>query len=365
MSKSRRAVLVALAVLLVLLSAALFFVYHTIAGASAPYSETSMRNFLLETIRSDGASASIWFKGIQPGALRKSADAVVSDLFETSGLASTCVHSIDTRYFSIFGFNYTSVNINYYADLLPSSLPRAETEMEAVELFLDAFSRGDSLLYIATGNAQWTRETLCGIASSVFSNLDSSAEVSAFYCDIYPETGDDRALYLEIDYGVPYADRIACNMEMNYVLDDWAGEIEALGLTSDEDLYRAAHDLLIDRVEYDYVLAEAGDDYEDLTSSERFNRSAYGAAVTGKTVCSGYAYAYKELCDRLDLDCWVASGECGGPHAWNLVLLDDIVYLVDCTNDDGADNIYTCFLVPQRSWSVYGYELEPGYVVPW
>ena len=37
MSKSKRAILITLAVLLVLLTAALLFVYHTIDSASTPY----------------------------------------------------------------------------------------------------------------------------------------------------------------------------------------------------------------------------------------------------------------------------------------------------------------------------------------
>ena len=365
MSKSKRAILITLAVLLVLLTAALLFVYHTIDSASTPYSEKIFRSFLLETIQSDNTSATVWFRGIEPAALRESADGVVENLFETSGLAQTCVHSIDTHYVSVLGHIYTSISVHYYSGFVPSEMPFAATEAEAVDLFLDAFDDGETLLYIATDNERWNEETMQGIASSVFGNLSTSAEVSAYYLDIYPETGDDRALYLEIEYGVSEADRLAKTVEMNAALDEWADEIRALDLVGEEALYRAAHDLILDRVEYDFDLADASDSYDDMSNQDKFNRSAYGAAVTGKTVCSGYAYAYKELCDRLALPCWVANGSCGGPHAWNLVLLDGAVYIVDCTNDDeeGADNAY--FLLPQRSWGLYGYELDPGFVIPW
>ncbi len=366
MRKSRRAILILLALLLVLISAALIFFYQKIDGDAKPYSEKSMRNFVLETIRSDGTSASCWFKGIRLEELRDSADAVISELFETNGIAGVCVHSVDARYISVLGHIYTTIEVQYNR-LLPSELPVAETEFEAVELFLDAFGEDQTKLYIAASDNHWDEETLLGVAVSVFDNLDRCIEASYYYTQVYPEAGDDTVLYLEVEFDMSRSDRQRYDAQMDDALTVWADDIAALGITQPEELYRAIHDYLIRRVEYDYALADASLSYDDMTDAQRLGRTAYGAVIEGKTVCSGYAHAYKELCERLGLDCWVVSGDCGGPHAWNLVRLEDTVYLVDCTNDDGeGDTVYhDFFLLPERSWSRNGYVMEPHFVLPW
>lgn len=49
--------------------------------------------------------------------------------------------------------------------------------------------------------------------------------------------------------------------------------------------------------------------------------TAYGALVTGDTVCKGYAMAWKVLMDRIGIPCLVVcKGD--GSHLWNLVQLD-------------------------------------------
>ncbi|MBR6891067.1 MAG: hypothetical protein IKN05_08765 [Clostridia bacterium] len=63
-------------------------------------------------------------------------------------------------------------------------------------------------------------------------------------------------------------------------------------------------------------------------------------------VCEGYARAFQYLCELTSFDtgvrCFLAHGDAGGGHAWNIVRMDDgKYYLVDVTWTDGAwaDNI--------------------------
>ena len=81
------------------------------------------------------------------------------------------------------------------------------------------------------------------------------------------------------------------------------------------------HDYLIDSIQY-YVV----DDSE---------YNAYNALIDGKTVCSGYAEAFKTFMDMLDIECITISGTANSEaHVWNLVLLDGDWYHVDVTWDD-------------------------------
>ena len=76
---------------------------------------------------------------------------------------------------------------------------------------------------------------------------------------------------------------------------------------------------LCERAEYDFTAA----------------RSDSGALMEGKSVCQGYAYAFKLLCDRAQIPCWIVTGTYGDePHAWNYVWVNNNYYLVDVTWDD-------------------------------
>lgn len=60
-----------------------------------------------------------------------------------------------------------------------------------------------------------------------------------------------------------------------------------------------------------------------------------------KVVCEGYSKAFQYLCDLTefngDVKCYIATGDCGGPHMWNIVVIDGTGYLVDVTNADVDD----------------------------
>ncbi len=56
---------------------------------------------------------------------------------------------------------------------------------------------------------------------------------------------------------------------------------------------------------------------------------------TTNVVCEGYAKAFLYLCEKSGIECYLATGDCGGAHMWNIVVLDGKSYLVDITNCDG------------------------------
>ena len=61
--------------------------------------------------------------------------------------------------------------------------------------------------------------------------------------------------------------------------------------------------------------------------------TAYDCLVSGKAVCSGYAWAFDYLCSKIGIPCeYVISDEMN--HAWNLVTVGNKKYFVDCTWDD-------------------------------
>lgn len=72
--------------------------------------------------------------------------------------------------------------------------------------------------------------------------------------------------------------------------------------------------------------------------------NAYGALVTGKAVCEGYARAFQYLLYQSGIQCLIAEGSSINPstglyegHAWNIVRIDNQYYHVDPTWDDVDD----------------------------
>ncbi|MCR5720301.1 MAG: DUF4214 domain-containing protein [Lachnospiraceae bacterium] len=72
--------------------------------------------------------------------------------------------------------------------------------------------------------------------------------------------------------------------------------------------------------------------------------SLYGVFVDNVAVCTGYAKAFKKLCNENGIDCVIVSSD-HMVHAWNMVKLSGYWYHVDCTwNDPLVDttNDYWC-----------------------
>ena len=85
--------------------------------------------------------------------------------------------------------------------------------------------------------------------------------------------------------------------------------------------------------------------------------SAYGCMVDGRSVCEGYAEAFKILCARNGIDCIIVTGNAihsgkTETHMWNYVRMDDgLWYAVDPTWDDASDikGNYSYFLLGSES----------------
>lgn len=94
-------------------------------------------------------------------------------------------------------------------------------------------------------------------------------------------------------------------------------------------------------------------------ASGKYAYSAYGALVDGKSVCEGYAEAFRLICERNGIECILVSGkgivlrntdgrlsEYSENHMWNYVRMDDGKwYAVDATWDDGRKISHEYLLV--------------------
>lgn len=136
----------------------------------------------------------------------------------------------------------------------------------------------------------------------------------------------------------------------------------ATGSTYDKIKY--VHDYLIETAEY------------EKTVESHNNYNIYGALVSRKAVCEGYAKAFKYILDDMGIPCVMACGIAKNSsgqtesHAWNYVILENSWYAVDVTWDDPviigsgyltSDSKYKYFL--KGSNSFFADHIEDGTIL--
>ncbi len=129
------------------------------------------------------------------------------------------------------------------------------------------------------------------------------------------------------------------------------------------DTCEAVMEHILSCTEYDDDLASATiAGSRRLTSDMHIDRSSYGSIVTGRTVCTGYARAYKLFCDELGLSCRVITGTKNGVrHAWNAVEIENETFYVDCTAADTGTPKASAFLITRSQAESSGYVFDDHY----
>ncbi len=163
------------------------------------------------------------------------------------------------------------------------------------------------------------------------------------------------------DYNIPFSDSVG-NLVYNVVNEHpdlyyvnvgktliWGDNVKATKIaavyydeydvaafeTAVEDALSGISDTMSDMekaiVLHDYLVLNCK--YDTSSSLPRKTFTAYGALVDGKSVCQGYALAYKYLLSKVQIPCYMVTSESMN-HAWNMVKLDGKYYHVDVTYDD-------------------------------
>ena len=105
---------------------------------------------------------------------------------------------------------------------------------------------------------------------------------------------------------------------------------------SDYDKTLKVHDWFCENIKYDFQGADKNEPVRVIASHNIIGVFAYH-----KAQCEGIAKAVKVILNAVDVRCIVATGVANsarenGPHAWNIVNLNDTPYHMDVTWDIGA-----------------------------
>lgn len=119
---------------------------------------------------------------------------------------------------------------------------------------------------------------------------------------------------------------------LNYEADEIIKRIGDLKTRSKQMICLYLHNYLMRTITYDN---DAINEYTTCPDSY----SAYGALINKRAVCQGISLAFKLLCDKTGVPCFVVRGEVVSsngekrPHSWNMVYIDGKYAHIDVTWD--------------------------------
>ncbi|MCR5523864.1 MAG: hypothetical protein K6F64_09565, partial [Clostridia bacterium] len=198
---------------------------------------------------------------------------------------------------------------------------------------------------IKSNNTRFTIETAKDYDS------DLSKANAAFYYD-YPEyfflKGGYKSLWengtLEVNISCwSFGADASARETMTATYEKKVGEIvsEALGYSSDYEKIKFVHDMLCKTVTYATSVSNIDADIQ--TPSQQQVNTAYGAIINGKSVCSGYSFAFEDIMRRLGFICGYVVGTAKGSHGWNFIRSGDDYYYIDVTFDDSDETDFISY----------------------
>lgn len=240
--------------------------------------------------------------------------------------------------FAVSNISYQSSQIlSYYEIQFDISYKRQAQEIDSIR---EIASPEELTAYLRERMAQFSPTILFSLSDyqegypfkELFSQLYYENPQLAYGASVptiqfYPDTGSNRIIELNIQYGQSpetlQAKSATAADEAQIILDAYEGSL----LTANRILY--FHDTLVSTVTPDQESALLLESGELTEKGDPF--TVYGALIKKSAVSEGFALAFQQLCTLSDIDCMVVCGKKGGvPYYWNLVLNRGEWNHVDC-----------------------------------
>lgn len=160
-------------------------------------------------------------------------------------------------------------------------------------------------------------------ASNMYINIEKITRITGIKYNVYINNGSKTSYLLDNFY--TKEDVEECQNQIDQIKNQILLNIEG---KNNYDKIKIIHNYLIDTIEYDSTISE--DNIYNI----------YGALVSKKSVCEGYAKAFQYLMNEIDIDNAIVIGTATNNknqtenHAWNYVKIDGEWYAVDVTWDD-------------------------------
>lgn len=237
-------------------------------------------------------------------------------------------------------------------------------EMQAVYEAIKILQTGEQTVAFHSANG-FDDDDIQTIMNTVSINSGTAYTFSDYEC--IPYTNENRKIVqLGFISNIPESRRKALNEQLYRRVSEIAEKIAAENEGENKKrLCLAIHNYICENTSYDYdIVSESVQ-----TNDSMIGRSAYGALIGGKTVCSGYSSAFYLLYNEIigDGQCRIAAGVQGEGddavgHAWNVVYDNGEQYYIDCTFDDREDGyVFDYFYEPTDSENFKYHTIEENY----
>ena len=279
-------------------------------------------------------------------------------------------YNVRTRSYGDAVIVYTDFSFNDRSVSEIFDLPDGMTDASLIEMLIENETDWNRPVVLRVSSDR-SEEDLSFLTEIAAANdcYDLPAQPDMRYASAWPGEYGKKIVELSFSF-TPGTENAAAQREAMDDTIDEAAEIVAARSAGmpPEGILRETADFICGRCEYDESLASAMEAGGLLSDKQVFAASAYGALVEGRSVCSGYAAAFKAVCDKLGIPAWVVVGQIRDEygymvdHAWNAVLVDGGIFYVDPTFlDQDPDGSY--FLLPEMT----DHDRTPDekWILPW
>ncbi len=311
------------------------------AAKSDPFSYETVKKWLDRELKNNSTEPSQTFANT--GFTQLSSKLVLNEYFERSSLFQYSVESAAYDLYCSDSIITVDFDIHYREDITPyDELRTVYSADELAYSIIDVLEDGGSSISVIVKNMSITTETIESMISTIPDNspvILMPIPCTCRYNIFGDQPGIERILTVKYDNDSIAIDDSEISSVKNE-LDNVCSKVKRFEYTG-EDMVWLICDILGTQIEYDFDLADriTGD---ACLPEDQLERGLYGALVMGKTVCSGYARAFKAVCDELSVPCWVVTGVSDEvEHSWNVIVLDGVIRYVDLTYyDTGGDPDY-------------------------
>lgn len=266
------------------------------------------------------------------------------------------------------GYIALELTLTYQKDTLPlSQIPVARSGLEMIQSLIQQWEGGTEKATLILEGIRPDEATLFAwINTAEVNSATLACEGDSIWYEILENPSTRQIGRYWLEFGVSSEKIAAAQAELDLALEREVASLreQTQGLDS-RTVYRTVYQRVMALTEYDDEIRDATEE-QALTEEMQILRSAYGALVAGRSVCTGYARTFQALCDGLGLPCWTVNGyQDGAGHAWNMVRLEGETLYVDCTFGDTGGRPDRYFLFDQETLEARRYEMDEGFVVPW
>lgn len=327
------------------------------------YSDSRLKAALEECISSGEESFAVQFFS-DGNEVENNIDNFMNSYESSSYIAACLLEDFSIEYNSHPTYTEALFNLTYKDSVkFTGKIQEASGKEELESAMIERFSSDTGKAAFLLKDCAFSDDEIMAVINSAEINCASvPCEAENISCASFEPENGMQLIIAWVEFPVNNTTLSEKTAELAESTDKILSELSLSDKSSVRDSFSAVFNMVIKQTEYDDTLASATlTGSHSLTSDMHINRSAYGSLVTGKTVCTGYAKAYKLICDRLSLPCRVVTGTKNGvSHAWNAVNIEDETLYVDCTAADTGGSVSQSFLFTESQAKNAGYVFDSG-----